>query len=486
MKHALDLFRFEGRVTRRQYVAAGVVLFAIKYAIDHLVSFAFGHPWNPLMYVSPRLSPLFRFQADARYWTTLTLLSLPFLWMGLSLTARRLRDVEVSPFWAGLFLAPFVHFVLFTALAVAPSRAAEPASTAPGGGGPFREGAPAPMTAPPRLLTRMIPREPGLAYLFAVVTSLAAALGCYVLTAQVNQLFGSMLFIALPFGMSFWLAFCMTYHRPSLKFKAAWFYGASVMLLAMLLLMTLGFEGMACVVMATPIIALVTFPASWLGWRVARDRRLADRVAPIIVMLMPLLVGVDLAHGLAPAPLAVSSRVLIHAPRETVWKNVIAFPPITTPPAPIFALVAMPLEARIDGHDPGATRRCIFTNGEFVEPIQVWDAPRELRFGVESMPQNIDEYASIDGGQFLLTDNGDGTTTLEGTTWYRLKVFPVAYWRSWTGIFLHAIHLRVLEHIARISEHPEAAVAAAPPQPAWMQAANETCACTRHASGGAR
>ena len=73
---------------------------------------------------------------------------------------------------------------------------------------------------------------------------------------------------------------------------------------------------------------------------------------------------------------------------------------------------------------PGATRRCIFTNGEFVEPVEVWDAPRELRFGVEAMPPNVAEYLAVEGGQFLLTDNGDGTTTLDGTTWYRLKVFP--------------------------------------------------------------
>ena len=61
MKHALDLFRFDGRVTRRQYVAAGLVLFAIKYATDHLCRTQFHHAWNPLMYVSPRLSPLLQF-----------------------------------------------------------------------------------------------------------------------------------------------------------------------------------------------------------------------------------------------------------------------------------------------------------------------------------------------------------------------------------------------------------------------------------------
>src|SRR5207244_574388 len=131
----------------------------------------------------------------------------------------------------------------------------------------------------------------------------------------------------------------------------------------------------------------------------------------------PAMVGLDLGRPPAPVPLAVVSTVTIHAPPEAVWRSVVSFPPIDEQPEAIFAIIAMPIEARIDGRDPGALRRCIFTNGEFEEPIEVWDEPRELRFGVRRQPQNIDEYVSIRRGQFLLTDNHDGTTTLRGTTW---------------------------------------------------------------------
>jgi hypothetical protein len=259
-------------------------------------------------------------------------------------------------------------------------------------------------------------------------------------------------------------------------------YGWLTIGVALLTLLSTAWEGMACVIMATPILIACATLGAWLGWATARRRPLAQTLAPLIVQLIPALVGVDLVRTHDPAPLSVTSRVVVRAPRERVWQNVVAFPPINTPPAPIFAIVAMPIEARIDGHDPGATRRCIFTNGEFVEPIEVWDAPRELRFGVEREPMNLGEYADIVGGRFLISDNGDGTTTLEGTTWYRLKVFPTFYWSAWAGTLLHAIHLRVLDHIARLAEHPHATVATtAPPQPAWMATANETCACTRHA-----
>src|SRR5258708_4302410 len=46
--------------------------------------------------------------------------------------------------------------------------------------------------------------------------------------------------------------------------------------------------------------------------------------------------------------------------------------------------------------------RCVFTNGTFVEPIEVWNAPRELTFGVAEQPRHLDEYGDIQRGQFLL------------------------------------------------------------------------------------
>ena len=58
MKHALDLFSFSGRVTRRQYLVAGLLLAALKYPLDLLVSMLFGRPWSPVMYLSLRVSPL--------------------------------------------------------------------------------------------------------------------------------------------------------------------------------------------------------------------------------------------------------------------------------------------------------------------------------------------------------------------------------------------------------------------------------------------
>jgi uncharacterized membrane protein YhaH (DUF805 family) len=482
MRHALDLFSWEGRVSRRQYILSGLLLLAIKYPVDLLIAKLHQHPWNPLMYVSPRVSPLFHYRDDAAYWIELLVWALPFMAAGVSLSARRLRDIGVSPFWAGLFFFPFVHFAFFAVLAVAPAKvAAAPAPTPDAGPFRDRQGPPLPEPRPPRFLDHAIPRQKGMAYLFGLLTSLVMGLLCYVITVQLSSVLGTMLFIGLPFGMGFWTAFCVSYGR-TLGGWAGVGYGLTSIVAGIILLVAVAWEGMACVIMAFPILALIGALGAWVGWLVGRGPRVVQMAAPLMILLVPALVGVDVVRPPQPAPLAVVSEVVVHAPLETVWKNVVSFPPIDSTPPAIFAIVAMPLEARIDGRGPSAIRRCVFTNGTFVEPIEVWNEPRELTFGVAEQPHHLDEYGDIERGQFLLSANADGTTTLRGTTWYRLKVFPTAYWDAWAKKFLHAIHLRVLDHVKRISEDPSRVAAAAPAaQPDWMAASNETCNCTRHA-----
>ena len=62
------------------------------------------------------------------------------------------------------------------------------------------------------------------------------------------------------------------------------------------------------------------------------------------------------------------------------------------------------------------------------------------------------QHINILRGQFILKDNGDGTTTLTGNSWYRLYVFPVWYYDVWAQSITRNVHLRVMEHIKELSE----------------------------------
>jgi hypothetical protein len=163
----------------------------------------------------------------------------------------------------------------------------------------------------------------------------------------------------------------------------------------------------------------------------------------------------------------VDTDVVINAPIDRVWRNVVTFSTIDEPPDWYFrAGIAYPLRASISGRGPGAIRRCEFTTGAFIEPIEVWNEPRLLRFGVTSNPppmQELSPYGAIDArhlhgflesqrGQFLLEPLAGGRTRVTGTTWYRHNLWPAAYWRLWSDAIIHRIHLRVLRHVKALSE----------------------------------
>jgi hypothetical protein len=164
----------------------------------------------------------------------------------------------------------------------------------------------------------------------------------------------------------------------------------------------------------------------------------------------------------------VTSAVEVAAPRELVWCHVIAFGELPPPRELLFrAGIAYPKHATISGSGVGAVRHCVFSTGAFVEPITVWDEPAHLAFDVREQPDPLRELSPyrdirtphLEGyfrsvrGEFRLIDAGAGRTVLQGTTWYEQRIEPQFYWRYWTDLLIHRIHLRVLEHIKHEAEH---------------------------------
>jgi hypothetical protein len=114
-----------------------------------------------------------------------------------------------------------------------------------------------------------------------------------------------------------------------------------------------------------------------------------------------------------------------------------------------------------------------------VEPIDIWDEPRLLRFQVtenpppmrewspysEIHPKHLHGYMSSKQGQFRLTPLGGGRTLVEGTSWYQHGLWPSQYWRLWSDAIIHRVHMRVLQHIKVLAEaeNDSVALVARPP-----------------------
>lgn len=449
----LRLWTLEGRMSRVQYARVGFSAFAIKFVIDWCVAhFVFHHSWNLLDYLVP-VSAGITYSGVLRneigFMLTMVAVALPFIWLGIACSTQRLRDAGFPLFLVFLFLLPALNIIFVAVLCFAVSREARFSEV-------LKDAAAGNRLPSTRLRAQDAAR--------AVMISGGIGLLLTLLSFKEFETYGLGLFVALPFCIGFVSVLIYTRTGP-----VTFGQSAKLSMLAAcvsgLALLTIGSEGVMCLMMASPIAFFLAFGGGSTAYalrRIGQSRRSATAMFSAILVAVPSLMGTEAALHRTPPIFAVKSSLVVNAPPEAVWQQVIAFTEIPEPREWIFrAGIAYPIRAEMIGRGSGAERHCIFSTGAFVEPIQVWDEPRLLKFSVASNPppmREISFYRNIDpphlhgflesvGGQFRLTELPDGRTNLEGTTWYRHSMWPAFYWKLWSDEIIHKIHLRVLTRI---------------------------------------
>jgi hypothetical protein len=450
-----DLWRSSGTVDRGTYALVGLVGFALEHNLDRLVATSVFHrPWGLFNYWVPlrdvaRITALRR--DDAKFLETMVVLALPFVWVGVALTLKRLRSANLPSQLVLLFFVPFLNLLFFLLLCLMPARNSTVTEQQSG----RQKGSP---------IARIVPDSVLGSAAISLLLTVPVGLVMVLIGLRLLTNYGWGLFVALPFTMGFAAALIYGLQQPRSFGGCVGVACISTALLGLALL-ALAIEGAFCLVMAMPIALPLAAIGGSFGYLVQRRRWLQEGTPAFLSVLLIFVPGVQwMEHAAAPVPsvYVVRSTIDIQAPPEKVWKQVVAFTEIPPPRELMFrAGIAYPIRAEILGSGAGAERHCVFSTGAFVEPIEVWDEPRRLKFSVTSNPAAMEEwtpYSHIEpphlhgflvsnGGQFLLTALPNGGTRLEGTTWYRHSLWPAAYWKLWSDAIIHQIHLRVLRHI---------------------------------------
>ncbi|MBX7223070.1 MAG: hypothetical protein K1Y36_24200 [Blastocatellia bacterium] len=457
-----DLWRWDGKVGRGPYIIIGLVLFALKHNLDRFTaSLIFHRPWSLFNYLIPSEAVLNVNQlprADLAFYGTLIVTALPFIYVGVVLTLRRLRAIHLPVWLVVLFFVPLINLLFFIILAVLPSRDVEqPLHSRQKGRFESYFG---------RMIPDNAPGSAAMSLLIVVPLTAAQAWG----SVSVLKQYGWGLFVGLPFMLGLAAVVIYGYHRQR-SFGSCLLVALLSIGLLGVALVALAVEGVFCIAMAAPIGFVLGLFGGAIGYliqlRPYQQYGDAPRILLVLIFSLPVLMGAESRHPSEPPLIPVRTAVEINAPPETVWKHVVSFSELPPPDGMLFKIgVAFPLRAEIKGQGVGAVRHCVFSTGPFVEPIEVWDEPRLLKFSVTSQPPamkewtpysdihppHIDNYLVSEGGQFLLTALPNGRTRLEGTTWYRHQIWPVAYWQVWSDLIIHKIHLRVLDHVKNLSE----------------------------------
>ncbi len=197
-----DLWRPGGTIGRAAYALIGTIGFVVKHNLDRLVAtFVFHRPWGIFNYWVP-LRDVVRITqlqgGEPEFLGTLVLLSLPFIWVGVVLTMKRLRDANLPLSLVALFFAPFINLLFFLVLSLVPGKS---------------DVAGQQTERKPSFLSRVIPRDAFGSAVASLIVTVPIGFGMALLGSHFLLNYGWGLFVALPFSIGFTSVLIFEFHE---------------------------------------------------------------------------------------------------------------------------------------------------------------------------------------------------------------------------------------------------------------------------------
>ncbi|HWA62837.1 MAG TPA: hypothetical protein VG939_15755 [Caulobacteraceae bacterium] len=444
----ISLTSFRGEVGRRAYAIAAPAAFLSQHLV---VAAAFAAEGRPLptpwwFWLTPMRSFL-----NAPFMPPPALLAamaatLAADWVQVSLAFRRAQGARAHGGLATLAVVPGLQILVMAWLAVAPGRPAPEPETEP---------------SPPAVTGRATP----LAIVQGMLAGAALSVAAVFLGAVVLKTYGLSLFLFAPFLIGLASAF-LANRRGRIGTGATMLVVMGALGLGALALLGVALEGVVCIVIASPLIAVAGVLGGLLGEALAVRGRDRGRATASSVAVLPLLMLVELA---APphATFTSAESIDVGAPPAAVWDSIVHMGPIPGGPAAPFRWgLAYPVRGVIYGSGVGAVRLGVFSTGKAYERVTEWRPDRRLTFIVLSDPPTMRElspYAHVDAphvkGYFRTTDARFDIEALPGgrsrltlTTHHELDLEPALYWTPIAQWAVHANKRRVLAHFAAQAE----------------------------------
>ena len=300
-----DLWSTEGTIDRGPYALVGVIGFAVKHNLDRLLATGVFHrKWSLFNYWIP-LDRAVRVNSldapDRTFLLWMLVLSLPFIWVGVALTTRRLRAMGLPLWLVALFFVPYLNLLFFLVLCVYPSQSEQDLAKPPRA----REN---------RTLAKIIPDSNwGSAAMALLISSVLGIAATLLSVSGFLAVYGFGLFVALPFCLGLCSVLLHGYHRPRSLRSCLLVATLSIALLGLFLL-ALAVEGAICLAMAAPIGLALGLMGGLVGYWIQRrtwSELQTQATFGAMLLFVPFLMGAEALKPLQPELLQVRTQIEI-------------------------------------------------------------------------------------------------------------------------------------------------------------------------------
>lgn len=444
-----DLWNWRDPINRGPYLAWGLLLTLAKYLLDRQALHYFSNwAWHPWSYWLPGdvLGVLSKAPERQRAAQVLLAIALPFVYVGVALTYRRLRSVGWSPGLIVLFFVPVVNLILFAVLSCVPeARAPEPVDVS--------EARRAYQAKERRrdLVSSLVPRSKLGSALAAIVLTGLIAVGIMFLFVEVFQRYAWGIFLGVPFALGLFSTMIYCLHEPR-RIGACLAVGYLAVLVAEGVLFAISWEGAVCLLMATPLTFSISSIGSLVGHQIVKARASDPkyrRLMGVVVALLPLLLGAEAVQTPDVHVVTVRDEVALDASPEAVWNQIHTIDHIeASRPFLVWLGLPEPIRCELERPELGARRVCYFRQGTIEERVAEWDPPRRVRLEIVHSTLPGRHWLGFRDAVYEVRTEG-GRTVLGRTTSYTSTLEPRLYWEIPEAMGIRSEHSYIFAELKR-------------------------------------
>lgn len=214
-----------------------------------------------------------------------------------------------------------------------------------------------------------------------------------------------------------------------------------------------GFEGMVCMLMATPLILVGAAIGATVGWLLRKFINSRTTLLFFLLIGLPAIFGAGRVEQSFFDPNRVeeiSSTYVVQTSPDKAWESLIAVDQILGG-KPFLLKIGLPVPMRctLEGSGVGAKRTCHFDSGFIEEEIITWQPPNyvEMKIVRSTLPGR--HWLSFETASYRIEPLTLNETRITRTTTIASKLRPAWYWTFFERMGIEAEHRYLFDTLFR-------------------------------------